>query len=185
MASLATSGARTMGVIQIRWKSSDLSILETHPLTAGLRFGETSKTTSGSNPTSSGDGRGEDSSDHSGGGGGGLSAGAKAGIGAGVAVAVLLLCIVAFFFIRRYRANRLDDDHHIQPAEEVQIEAVGGGGGADGARQFSDVNMSVPGEKPVVVPVNAELASHSVSAVPEVSHCPENMSRVVCFALFD
>jgi len=135
-----------------------------------LRFGETSKTTSGSNPTRSGGGGGEDPGDYSGG-GGGLSTGAKAGIGAGVAVAVLLLCIVAFFFIRRYRANRLDDGHHIQPAEEVQIEAVGGGGGgggADGMRQFSDVNMSVSGEKPVVMPVNVELASHSVSAVPEV-----------------
>lgn len=84
--------------IHIRWQSSDLAILETHPLTPGLRVGARVTPTLMPEETLKGDGQSSAF---------GLSTGAKAGIGVGVVIAVLLLCGAALFFIRRYRAKRL------------------------------------------------------------------------------
>ncbi len=99
--------------IQIRWQSSDLSILETDPLSQSTKLGPSSSkmppasgstgsgpvstsTSSGENPNSQHVEQGQDS---------GLSSGAKAGIGVSVAIAVLLLCAAAFLLLRRYRAS--------------------------------------------------------------------------------
>ncbi|KAK3382140.1 hypothetical protein B0T24DRAFT_672150 [Lasiosphaeria ovina] len=116
--SYATSGSTTLAMIQVRWKS-DLPILETHPLTPGLKFvatpttptpariGPTSSTPSAPAPTKPDPI--DDGSSSS------LSTGAKAGSGVGVAAAVLLLCIAIIIF-RRHRSA-----HMYHPAE-MQVE---------------------------------------------------------------
>ncbi|KAI1658569.1 hypothetical protein F4813DRAFT_38402 [Daldinia decipiens] len=95
-------------MIQIRWASSDLSILETHPLTPGLTLavgtlgGETdvSGTQSSSSTTVTGLSANPDSY------GVGLSVGAQVGIGVGVGLFGLLGLGLAIFFILRYRKKR-------------------------------------------------------------------------------
>ncbi|KAI0376767.1 hypothetical protein F5Y04DRAFT_265701 [Hypomontagnella monticulosa] len=95
-------------MIQIRWASSDLSILETHPLTPGLILAtggdDTDSTPSGSSdktgpaqPTGTSDGAT---------GQGGLSTGAQVGIGVGVGLFGLLAIGLAVFFILWYRKKR-------------------------------------------------------------------------------
>jgi hypothetical protein len=144
-------------MIQIRWKSSDLVILETHPLVPGLKFVSSTPTPSGNPigptgvlPSPTRPVVNEDSPS-------GLSTGAKAGIGAGVAAAVLLLGIaLTVFFIKRYRSNRL------HPAE-IQVEV-------------GDPSPSVDPrlvEKPTL-PVT--VTSHS--ATPEVWHSVKLESQV-------
>ncbi|KAI1473405.1 hypothetical protein F4774DRAFT_415848 [Daldinia eschscholtzii] len=90
-------------MIQIRWASSDLSILETHPLTPGLILattisnGVTDITSSSSTAVT------------------GLSVGARAGIGVGVGLFGLLGLGLAIFFILRYRKKRTDGQAVNQP----------------------------------------------------------------------
>ncbi|KAI4866469.1 hypothetical protein F4820DRAFT_447005 [Hypoxylon rubiginosum] len=98
-------------MIEIRWAESDLSILETHPLTPGLILaGETSGTRTGTGAETTQTGpsstvtvlSGDSSS------GGGLPAGAQVGIGVGVGLFGLLGLGLAIFFILRYRRKRRD-----------------------------------------------------------------------------
>ena len=176
--SYATSGSVTLAMIQIRWKSSDLSILETHPLTPGLKFVATTTTptpsrssptgTTGPSPTRS-ESRSSpiapkpsptsplpvndiDSS--------GLSTAAKAGIGAGVGAAVLLLCIAIIIFIRRHRSN-----HLYQPAE-MQVEV----------RDPSPIEAVVAkaSDKTTVMPFNSAASPQNSS--PEVISLPLRQS---------
>lgn len=99
-------------MIEIRWAESDLSILETHPLTPGLILagvtGTTTRTTSSASRyttrtgasttvTVSPDGSPND---------GGLTYGAQIGIGVGVGLFAILMLGIAIFFIMRYRRKR-------------------------------------------------------------------------------
>ncbi|KAI2619859.1 hypothetical protein GGS26DRAFT_321794 [Hypomontagnella submonticulosa] len=109
-------------MIQIRWASSDLSILETHPLTPGLILatggGDTDSSPTGS-PTGSSDGTGlaqpTGTSDESRG-QGGLSTGAQVGIGVGVGLFGLLAIGLAVFFILWYRKKRSKGPDANKPA---------------------------------------------------------------------
>ncbi|KAI5860946.1 hypothetical protein GGS23DRAFT_202576 [Durotheca rogersii] len=90
-------------MIQIRWAESDLSILETHPLTPGLKLvgvGSGSGTETGQ-PTDPTVPVIENTGDE-----GGLSTGAQVGIGVGVGLAGLLAIGLALFFILRYRKKK-------------------------------------------------------------------------------
>ncbi|KAI1391759.1 uncharacterized protein F4822DRAFT_104838 [Hypoxylon trugodes] len=96
-------------MIQIRWAESDLSILETHPLTPGLILAGTSAVHSGTTRTESSSSAtvtviSSDSED----GENGLSTGAQVGIGVGVGLLGLLGIGLAIFFILRYRRKRAD-----------------------------------------------------------------------------
>ncbi|KAI1778733.1 hypothetical protein F4818DRAFT_227327 [Hypoxylon cercidicola] len=99
-------------MIEIRWAESDLSILETHPLTPGLVLaGETSgtatRTEAGAETTQTGPASTVTVlSQDPPGGEGGLSTGAQIGIGVGVGLFGLLGIGLALFFILRYRRNR-------------------------------------------------------------------------------
>ncbi|KAI1407894.1 hypothetical protein F5Y13DRAFT_173708 [Hypoxylon sp. FL1857] len=94
-------------MIQIRWAESDLSILETHPLTPGL-FLATATSGTDADATETGPSSGAtvtvlsapDSSS------GGLSTGAQVGIGVGVGLFGLLAIGLVLFFILRYREKR-------------------------------------------------------------------------------
>ena len=101
----AFSGTRSKSqpLIQIRWQSSDLAILETLPL-GGTRTDPIASPTVMTPATPEAPGQS-----------GGLSKGAKAGIGVGVTAGVLTLCVVAFLLLRHYRAKRL----RRQPGEET------------------------------------------------------------------
>ncbi|KAK0651050.1 hypothetical protein B0T16DRAFT_72595 [Cercophora newfieldiana] len=154
--SYATAGISTRAMVQIRWKSSDLSILETHPLMPGRKFVDTptepipppTPTTPSPLPTSPVPV--EDS-------GSGMSTAAKAGIGAGVGAAALLLCIAVIIFIRRHRSTHL---HHHGPAE-MQIEV--------GDPSPRDPFVPKPSEKSVtVMPINVATSPHSSLSPPEV-----------------
>ncbi|KAI8959401.1 hypothetical protein F5Y11DRAFT_333250 [Daldinia sp. FL1419] len=104
-------------MIQIRWASSDLSILETHPLTPGLTLAEV---TVGGEPDVS---RTRSSSGATGtslytdpyGNGDGLPVGAQIGIGVGVGLLGLLGLGLAVFFILRYRKKRTGGQVVTQP----------------------------------------------------------------------
>ncbi|KAI1372513.1 hypothetical protein F4677DRAFT_432459 [Hypoxylon crocopeplum] len=95
-------------MIQIRWAESDLSTLETHPLTPGLTLstvtsaGEADATQTGpsSGPTVTVVSTDPASPK------GGLSTGAQVGIGVGVGLLGLLGIGLAIFFIWRYRKKR-------------------------------------------------------------------------------
>ncbi|KAI1472143.1 uncharacterized protein F4812DRAFT_407630 [Daldinia caldariorum] len=104
-------------MIQIRWASSDLSILETHPLTPGLILAtatsdgvgdvpgartssSTAVTHTSTNPNSNWKG---------------LSSGARAGIGVGVGLLGLLGLGLAIFFILTYRKKRTNNQAVNQP----------------------------------------------------------------------
>lgn len=100
-------------MIQIRWAESDLSVLETHPLTPGLVLagatGDVSGTSietgadatrTGSSSTITVTSSSSPSSE------GGLSTGAQVGIGVGVGLFGLLAIGFAVFFILRYRKKR-------------------------------------------------------------------------------
>ncbi|XXH02146.1 hypothetical protein Hte_008514 [Hypoxylon texense] len=98
-------------MIEIRWAESDLSILETHPLTPGLilageTLGSTIRTGTGAETTQTGPsstGTQDPPSAE-----GGLSTGAQVGIGVGVGLFGLLGLGLALFFILRYRRKRRD-----------------------------------------------------------------------------
>ncbi|KAI1765663.1 hypothetical protein GGR53DRAFT_254036 [Hypoxylon sp. FL1150] len=99
-------------MIEIRWAASDLSILETHPLTPGLILaGVTSGTTTrrefGTDTTRTGASTTvtalSDDSPHR---QGGLTTGAQVGIGVGIGLFALLAIGIAIFFVMRYRRNR-------------------------------------------------------------------------------
>ncbi|KAK0643729.1 hypothetical protein B0T16DRAFT_459841 [Cercophora newfieldiana] len=120
-------------VFQIRWKSSDLSILETHPLTPGLRLAaETSSAVSvGTNtPTDSVEGRNGTSgpADSS-----GLTTAAKVGTGVGAAILAVLLFASFFLFLRRYRSTRLK-----QAGSPVTGDTPGSDGAHAGAAELGD-----------------------------------------------
>ncbi|KAI1800235.1 hypothetical protein F4811DRAFT_540150 [Daldinia bambusicola] len=104
-------------MIQIRWASSDLSILETHPLTPGLFLAtatsdsvrdvpgtRTSSSTAATYSSTSPD------SDLK-----GLSGGTRAGIGVGVGLFGLLGLGLAIFFILTYRKKRTNKQAVNQP----------------------------------------------------------------------
>ena len=105
--------------LEIRWKASDLSILETHPLSPGIKFtavvttpantGSSSSTqltlsspphtaSSTVNPNN-GNNVGEHSS--------GLSTGAKAGIGIGAALGILMLAVTATLLLCQQRRKKI------------------------------------------------------------------------------
>lgn len=123
----ASSGISSAALIQIRWQSSDLSILETHPLTPGLRFVSTT-----SAPPGELGGTSSPNSDDS----GGLSTGAKAGIGAGIGAAALLFLIAVIIFIRRHRSTRLN-----QPAE-IHLEVCGTDTSGTGVKPAEKANVA-------------------------------------------
>ncbi|KAK0651052.1 hypothetical protein B0T16DRAFT_489144 [Cercophora newfieldiana] len=130
-------------MIQIRWQSSDLSVLETHPLAA--------ITPTGSPPTESGPASTPPPNPALGTSNPGLSTAAKAGIGVGVGVAVLLL-VAVIIFIRRHRSTHLKSK-----TAEDRVEV------GDTSRKELD-GTSKPVEKPATpVLFYAELPSHTIS----------------------
>ncbi|KAF3054861.1 hypothetical protein GL218_07732 [Daldinia childiae] len=104
-------------MIQIRWASSDLSILETHPLTPGLTLAagtlgdetDVSRTQSSSSTAVTGLSSDPDSNGVS------LSVGAQVGIGVGAGLFGLLGLGLAIFFILRYRKKRTNGQAASQP----------------------------------------------------------------------
>jgi hypothetical protein len=98
-------------LFQIRWKSSDLSILKTHRLTPGLRLATNTATTTRSdldstftNPAgtdSATQGPASTTSATS------PSTAAKAGIGVGAAIIAVLILACLFLLLRYYRSARL------------------------------------------------------------------------------
>ncbi|KAK3368252.1 hypothetical protein B0H63DRAFT_528624 [Podospora didyma] len=105
------TGWATCPLLQIRWQLSDLSILETHPLTSGhtLAPRTTSTTGWGFGPTSTAGSQStlqpaskQPPMNNS----GNLTDGAKAGIGAGIVGAFLLGFALGFIFIRRRRGSK-------------------------------------------------------------------------------
>lgn len=94
--------------IQIRWRESDLSVLETDPMRPGIKFAASSTTapsitTSISKPTTTSEfiGKTGDPAINS-----GLGPGAKVGIGIGAALSVLALVVIGFLvWRRRHRYN--------------------------------------------------------------------------------
>lgn len=104
------ASASSFGVaIQIRWQSSDLSILETHPLSPGVKYAPSttapSPTTTATSAKSSSLST-SGSSDSTGKPNPGLGSGAKAGIGIGAALGVLALVAIGFLlWRRRHRYN--------------------------------------------------------------------------------
>ncbi|KAI1343274.1 hypothetical protein F5Y15DRAFT_369564 [Xylariaceae sp. FL0016] len=102
----------SQAMIEIRWAESDISTLETHPLTPGLKPVSTSPidgdATSSALPTVTvvGDNGNDDGNGSDGDGSGGLSQGARIGIGVGVGLAGLLALAIAAFFIWRHRQKK-------------------------------------------------------------------------------
>ncbi|QDS75756.1 hypothetical protein FKW77_008595 [Venturia effusa] len=84
--------------LQVRWQSSDLSVLETHPLSPGVKYtsSTTSSLTSSTTPASL-EKTSEAAVDS------GLGTGAKAGIGLGAVFGVLALLAGGFLLWRRSR----------------------------------------------------------------------------------
>jgi hypothetical protein len=93
----------SMRAIQIRWASSDLPSLETHPLTQGLVPTASSTSSSSSSVAPSQTGRPFPTPEPA---GGELPVGAKAGIGVGAGVVAIALAVLAFFLIKSYRSKR-------------------------------------------------------------------------------
>ncbi|KAI0173007.1 hypothetical protein GGR52DRAFT_572812 [Hypoxylon sp. FL1284] len=98
-------------MIQVRWAESDLSVLETHPLTPGLTLadvtlGTRTSTDAGAETVPSSPSSTLTVAAHGDEGGSGLSTGAQVGIGVGVGLFGLLGVGLALFFILRYRRNR-------------------------------------------------------------------------------
>jgi len=128
--------------LHIRWQESDLSNLETHPLTPGLRMAKpttepssiTTVTTAAQSRTDALPTPESNSSlpaPSPGNTARGVPTGIKAGISAGVGAVVLLLVMTAIFFIKRYRSNRIKQTE--QPEPETAMEAT-------------DTAMTGPGE---------------------------------------
>ncbi|KAK5993676.1 hypothetical protein PT974_07111 [Cladobotryum mycophilum] len=105
-----TSSLNSIFPIQVRWRDVDLSILETHPLTPGLK------------PTGGGGGGGG-SGKGSGGSGGshkdGLSGGAIAGIVVGSVLVVLLVAGIGlpWFLLRRGRNKKAQQEQNQSPQD--------------------------------------------------------------------
>ncbi|KAF4977062.1 hypothetical protein FDECE_18396, partial [Fusarium decemcellulare] len=114
----SVSGKKTLSVpaFQIRWAESDLSALETHPLTPGeasaasTAASKTAVTVTGSGPTSTDSESSSASSSSS-----GLPTGAVVGIAVGSAAIVAIIAAVIFcVFRRRLRASKKGPDPPIQ-----------------------------------------------------------------------
>jgi hypothetical protein len=113
--SVSGSTKVTAVAVQIRWRARDLVILETDPLTAGVKMGSTigstvsstsrhvisTSTTSSSSSTSTAATPSPPSEKQ------GMGIGAKAGIGAGIGLAVIFLLTSLLFYLRgRPRRSR-------------------------------------------------------------------------------
>ncbi|KAK0625876.1 hypothetical protein B0T14DRAFT_561835 [Immersiella caudata] len=160
-----TSGLTTDSriMMQVRWKSSDLSLLETHPLTPGLKFVSPTPTPTGGTigPTGA---RQTPTFPHvadEGNGYGAISTGVKAGIGAGVGVAAVLGCIALVTFIRRYRSKRLQ-------LAEMQVEV-----GDPGAR-WGDSDAGRLADQPLL-PIKAT----SQPTLPEAKHITNRTTNII------
>ncbi|KAI0886441.1 uncharacterized protein GGS22DRAFT_187686 [Annulohypoxylon maeteangense] len=137
-------------MIQIRWAESDLSILETHPLTPGLKIATTGTESSATvTVISSNLGRS----------GEGLSTGAQVGIGVGAGLFGLLAIGLAVFFILRYRKRRAgsQDTSQIpstqQPQDQYPQTLISG--------QQSQPAQGYPGYTPYVDPNTGAISYYS------------------------
>ncbi|OTA99604.1 hypothetical protein M426DRAFT_27353 [Hypoxylon sp. CI-4A] len=115
-------------MIEIRWAESDLSILETHPLTPGLILATGTSGSDGSatgTETLSGVATVTVTSSDFDSTGRGLSTGAQAGIGLGVGLFGLLVIGIAIFFFLRYREKRARGDN-VDPSPSMQQSSTSG-----------------------------------------------------------
>ncbi|KAK3318117.1 hypothetical protein B0H66DRAFT_532629 [Apodospora peruviana] len=171
-------------LFQIRWKSSDLSHLETHPLTPGLRMIRSADATvtftslvvvPATQPART-NSPGVSAGTHY----GGLSAAAKAGIGVGAAVVGLLLLIGTILFIRRRRSSLAkkggegtighDGPHELDPSTTKTVAELGGEG--EKSRNMLELDAGKDMTIPQPVATAAELSPAAVAAtavtVPEM-----------------
>ncbi|KAF4954067.1 hypothetical protein FSARC_12234 [Fusarium sarcochroum] len=93
-----TTRVNSIYPIQVRWRESDLAVLETHPLSPGV----TPTSTQESDPG------GDESEDR-----GKLSSGAIAGIVIGALAFVMLVCVAGFLLHRRRKTKRFPQENGI------------------------------------------------------------------------
>lgn len=116
-------------MIQIRWATTDLTALATHPLYYGASPTNTEedylkiRVRNSTDDSDSGSGSGSSSGNRHGRGGGGLSAGAKAGIGIGVSLGVILIFTSIGLIIWRARtSSKRSQSFQTHPPQMVQSQ---------------------------------------------------------------
>ncbi|KAM0563592.1 hypothetical protein ACHAPJ_001316 [Fusarium lateritium] len=93
-----TTRVNSIYPIQVRWRESDLTILETHPLSPGV-----TPTSVGDNDVDGDESQGNDK----------LSSGAIAGIVIGSVAFVILLCVAGLLLHRRRKIKRVPQENDI------------------------------------------------------------------------
>ncbi|OTA92225.1 hypothetical protein M434DRAFT_328493 [Hypoxylon sp. CO27-5] len=176
-------------MIQIRWAESDLSTLETHPLTPGLTI---AAKTSGSviDATETGPSSGATvtvlSNPESG--RDGLPVGAQVGIGVGVGLFGLLAVGLVVFFILRYRKRRANGQSPSQPPSmqqpppgqvPIQQYPYGLGPGQQGQPPQGYPQSIYPGYTAYIIPLQAGSGDGFPSSSPASHYPPPGAPAVV------
>jgi hypothetical protein len=164
--------------IQIRWASTDMSTLETHPLTPGLHYPYTATVTTTPNPSNASSTNGSPASASSIA-PSSLSTGAKIGIGVAVPVGVILLLILSILFFLKRRQRKRSPTISKGPTEKTMSETDPHADAAPEVCSPREVVAQAYDEGPLVQDSSAEApttALHHEASGSQLHEAPANIA---------